>query len=97
MSLAGSPVVTRSIVDLDPQSQGPDDIPKVFDRFWQARTTDQRGAGQGLTIAKGIVESHGGRLWVESTPGAGSTFYFTMAVAPSECEASDGELQRRSQ
>ena len=60
----------------------PDNIPHVFDRFWQARRADRRGAGLGLPIVKGIVEAHGGRVWVESTQGRGSTFYFTIPPAP---------------
>lgn len=52
----------------------------LFDRFWQART-DRRGVGLGLTIARGIVEAHGGRIWVESRVGEGSTFSFTLPVA----------------
>jgi PAS domain S-box-containing protein len=55
-------------------------VPHVFDRFWQARRSDRRGAGQGLAIARGIVEAHGGRIWVESAPGQGSTFRFTLPV-----------------
>jgi signal transduction histidine kinase len=59
----------------------PDDLPHVFDRFWQARKAERRGAGLGLPIVKGIVEAHGGRIWVESTPGRGSTFFFTIPAA----------------
>jgi signal transduction histidine kinase len=58
-------------------------LPRLFERFWQARKGERRGAGLGLGIAKGIVEAHGGRLWVESTPGQGSTFHFTVPIAPS--------------
>ena len=57
----------------------PEQLPHVFDRFWQAVPRARRlGAGLGLAITKGIVEAHGGRIWVKSAPGNGSTFYFTI-------------------
>jgi signal transduction histidine kinase len=55
-----------------------EDVPRLFDRFWQATRSDRRGVGLGLPIAKGIVEAHGGRMWIESTPGKGSTFFLTL-------------------
>jgi len=61
----------------------PDGVPHVFDRFWQARTGTRQGAGLGLPITRGIVDAHGGRIWVESTLGRGTTFYFTIREAPS--------------
>ncbi len=59
----------------------PENLPRVFDRFWQASRTGRIGAGLGLQIAKGIVEAHGGRIWVESAAGSGSTFFFTIPTA----------------
>jgi PAS domain S-box-containing protein len=53
---------------------------RVFDRFWQARRTAGRGTGLGLSIARGIVEAHGGSIWLESEPGRGSTFTFTLPI-----------------
>lgn len=52
----------------------PDELDRIFDRFWQAGSGDRRGAGLGLAIVKGIVEALRGRVWVESELGAGTTF-----------------------
>ncbi len=62
----------------------PESLPHVFDRFWQATRADRQGAGLGLPITKGIVEAHGGRIWVESALGRGSTFFFTIPVGSAE-------------
>jgi signal transduction histidine kinase len=59
----------------------PEDLQRIFDRYWRAGRTTYRGAGLGLTIARGIVDAHGGRIWAESTVGEGTTFYFTIPVA----------------
>ena len=59
----------------------PQDLERIFDRFWQADSADRRGAGLGLAIVKAIVTAHGGTIGVTSTLGAGSSFYFDLPVA----------------
>jgi PAS domain S-box-containing protein len=56
-------------------------LPRVFDRYWQSSRTDRQGAGLGLAISKGIVEAHGGRIWLESRPAEGTTVSFTLPLA----------------
>jgi signal transduction histidine kinase len=63
----------------------PEDLPHVFERFYRGEKSRSRasgGAGLGLAIAEGIVAAHGGRIWVESLPGAGATFTFALRGAP---------------
>jgi signal transduction histidine kinase len=62
----------------------PEQVPHIFGRFWQAKPSDRRGIGLGLAIAKGIVEAHCGRIWVESQVGSGSTFSFTLPAITKE-------------
>jgi signal transduction histidine kinase len=59
----------------------PENLPHIFDRFWQASRSGRAGAGLGLPITKGIVQAHRGRIWVESAAGSGSTFFFTIPTA----------------
>jgi signal transduction histidine kinase len=65
-----------------------DQLPRLFDRFWQAKRTARLGTGLGLTIAKGIIEAQDGRIGVESQLGVGSTFFFTLPRASPASSAS---------
>ncbi len=65
---------------------GADSLPHVFDRFYQTDTRSG-GAGLGLTIAKGIVDAHGGTIGVDSAPGQGARFWFELPVRPHVTES----------
>ena len=73
-----------------------DDLPRVFERFFQADRSRREGTGLGLAIVRHIVMAHGGRTWAESVEGEGSTFYIALALAeagleePEEPEAESG-------
>jgi signal transduction histidine kinase len=62
----------------------PEELPYIFDKFRQRRLRAQDGAGLGLAICKAIVDTHGGRIWVESAPGSGTTAAFTMPLCASQ-------------
>lgn len=93
-SPAGAPVVV-TLADLGDELEvsvrdrgvgiSADDVPHVFDRFYRASNTGATdGSGLGLYVTKMLVEAHGGRIWVESEPGRGSTFTFTVPTRASE-------------
>ena len=63
----------------------PEEQPHIFDKFYRvqsAATADIGGTGLGLSIVKSVVERHGGRVWVESAPGQGSTFIVLLPMQP---------------
>src|SRR5262249_32110128 len=67
----------------------PEELERIFDQFHQVSQSAEQpqGTGLGLTIAKKLVELHGGTIWVRSTLGTGSAFYFTLPRATSEEDA----------
>lgn len=67
-----------------------DRLETIFERFSQGGRLDRKGLGLGLYIAKRIVEAHGGRIWVDSQIGRGSTFFFTLPPRDTRASASSG-------
>ena len=59
----------------------PGDETKVFEKFYRAQRSGERsGVGLGLAICRGIVETHGGRIWADNRPGGGVAFRFTLPI-----------------
>lgn len=84
-----------SIIDTGPGIP-PEQLERIFGRFWQANAADRRGIGLGLSIAKGIVDAHAGRLWAESRVGSGTTFHFVLGTVLPEMAANgsrDGSIE----
>lgn len=80
-----APASGGAVISIEDRGPGidPRDLPRLFDRFYQARRAREKksGLGLGLYITKGLVEAHGGRIDVESRPGAGSTFSVWLPAA----------------
>jgi signal transduction histidine kinase len=89
-ALPGEEGVTFAVEDTG-SGIATEDLPHVFDRFWQAQKKSHGGTGLGLSIAKAIVEAHGGSIGVESTFGAGARFHFTLSGVPATALPRDAE------
>jgi len=76
------PSLLLSVADTG-EGIAPEHLPHVFERFYRAEGARSRaggGAGLGLAIVKQMVQAHGGRVWVDSQPGRGSTFYVALPL-----------------
>jgi len=83
MSATG-PNEVRFIVQDQGRGIQQEKLEHIFDRFQQGDASDSRsrgGTGLGLALCRSMIEQHGGRIWVESVPGRGSQFLFTLPVA----------------
>jgi PAS domain S-box-containing protein len=78
---SGSGEVALTVEDHGPGIPAAD-LPRIFDRFWQASRHDRTGSGLGLAIVRGIAEAHGGRVEVASGPGGGSRFALILPGGP---------------
>jgi len=77
-------------VEVDVADRGPGvsaaDVDRIFEKFYRAHEREGGGVGLGLTICRGVVTAHGGRIWVDARPGGGAVFHFALPL-PSEGEA----------
>lgn len=98
----GAAITGEKEVTFHVQDQGkgisPEKLDIIFERFRQADASDSRstgGTGLGLAICRSIIAQHGGRIWAQSCPGSGSTFYFTVerAVPAEDRELSAQEMR----
>ncbi len=89
--LAITAKVSGNAIDVAIVDHGPgvprEDAERVFDKFYRRRETEGGGFGLGLTICRGIVAAHGGRIWVEERAGGGAEFHFTLPLGDDASEA----------
>ncbi len=107
-SPAGSPIEIRARaregeVEVEVADRGPgisrQDAERVFDKFYRVREGEGGGVGLGLTICRGIVSAHGGRIWVEERSGGGSAFRFTLPLdqaAESRASGVTGAMEKEA-
>ncbi len=71
----------------------PQDVERVFDKFFRVREGEGGGVGLGLTICRGIVNAHGGRIWVDERPGGGAAFRFTLPLGGDAAARPTGAME----
>jgi two-component system, OmpR family, sensor histidine kinase KdpD len=72
-----------------------DDLRRIFDKFYRGDNTAGQGLGLGLTLARGIVEAHGGKIWATETPGGGLTVQFTLPITGTAPRLLEPELHEK--
>ena len=82
---------TYRVIDTGPGTR-PENRENIFRPFWQGPNAARQGVGLGLSIARGIVEAHGGEISVESSPGHGATFWFTLPLVETETPSSSFKI-----
>jgi signal transduction histidine kinase len=85
-ALATGEGIRFSVIDNGPGIAA-EQLPHIFERYWQTGRVRSGSTGLGLSIARGIVEAHGGRIWVESALQIGSRFFFTLPEARKQTKA----------
>lgn len=96
VTVRARPVKAEARFEIVDQGPGIDaaDQAHIFERYWRKQNTGKAGFGLGLFIVKGIVEAHGGNIWVERHPGGGSKFLFTLPLAEIPARDSDDKGRR---
>jgi two-component system, OmpR family, sensor histidine kinase KdpD len=82
IELSAMPGSNEVIVEVADRGPGllATDAQRIFDKFYRAQPAATHGVGLGLTICRGMVEAHGGRIWAENRPGGGAVFRFTLPL-----------------
>ena len=94
--------ITKDSLRVEVADRGPGiptgDLERIFDKFYRAAATGSPGVGLGLSICRGIVEAHGGRMWAENRPGGGALFRFMLPMSggPPRPEPVGAESQHAS-
>jgi len=86
IDLSASATADSIIFEIADRGPGlpPGDEQRIFDKFYRAGPAREGGVGLGLTICRGIIEAHGGRIWAEDRPGGGAVFRFTLPLGGSQ-------------
>jgi two-component system sensor histidine kinase KdpD len=85
------------LVEVADRGQGipPGDEVRIFDKFYRAKPAREGGVGLGLTICRGIIEAHGGRIWAENRSGGGTVFRFSIPLLEEQPSVASEQIEER--